>query len=200
MSSPGNEPEEFRASWTQTWHTHIKPFLISNILIALVSWVIGYVIGGPVGSVLLPVVLAGGITLLQRVASRGHALRLSAEGIEFLRRDGQIVRMRWADIEQVTLLSQKQTGVIAPYGAARAAAASDAQAFAAANTGAGLIGMGDILTHAQVAQQERQGRQAWLRFAEPIQVNMRLVVVDRTWQTDRVGEWFRRYRPDLMGA
>jgi hypothetical protein len=197
MSSPGTEPEEFRASWAQTWHTHIKPFLISNILIALVAWVIGYALGGPIVSVILPIVLVGGLVMLQRVWSRGHGLRLSHNGVEFLRRDGKVVRIRWADIERVTLLAQKQTGVIAPYGPARAAAASDAAAFAEANSGAGITGMGDVLTYDQAAQQQRRGPD-WVRFGEPIQVNMRLVVVDRTWQSDRVGEWFRSYRPDLM--
>jgi hypothetical protein len=197
MSSPSPAPEEFRASWTQTWHTHIKPFLISNILIALVSWVIGYAIGGPVFSVILPVVLVAGITLLHRTVSKGHALRLSANGVEFLRRDGRIVRIRWADIQQVTVMAQKKSAVIAPAGIARTAASGDAAAFAAANTGAGIVGQGEVLTHDQVAQQARQG-QTWLRFGEPIEVSMRLVVVDRAWQSGRIGEWFRQYRPDLM--
>jgi hypothetical protein len=197
MTSPGTEPEEFRASWTQTWHTHIKPFLLSNILIALVSWVIGYAVGGPVVSVVLPVVLVGGITLLQRVASRGHGLRLSANGVEFLRRDGQVVRLRWADIQGVTVLGQRRTGVIAPSGVARTVASGDSAAFAAANTGAGLVGIGDVLTREQVAQQHQRGP-GWVRFGDPTEVNMRLVVVDRQWQTDRIGEWFRQYRPDLV--
>ncbi|GAA0726664.1 hypothetical protein Drose_12140 [Dactylosporangium roseum] len=197
MSLPGGGSEEFRATWRQTWHTHIKPFLISNILIAVVAWVLGYVFGGPVVSVLPPVVLVGLITLLQRVASRGHGLRLSADGVEFLRRDGVVVRMRWADIRGIAVLDQRRTGVIAPYGVARAAAAADSAAFAAANTGDGLVGIGEVLTPAQAAQQ-RQAGPAWQPLGKTGAASLRLAVVDREWRTGRIGEWFRAYRPDLM--
>ena len=196
MTLPGSEPEEFRASWRQTWQTNIRPFLVSNILIALVTWMLGYMFGGPVVSVLLPVGLVGLITLLHRVASRGHGLRLSPNGVEFLRRDGVVVRMRWADIERIAVLSQRQTGVIAPYGAARAAAASDSAAFAQANTGDGLVGIGEQLTRAQVAQQ-RQAGPVWQPLGTTGEAFLRLTLVDREWRTGRIGEWFRAYRPDL---
>jgi hypothetical protein len=143
------------------------------------------------------VVLVGGMTLLQRVASRGHGLRLSPSGVEFLRRDGLITRMRWADIQAVVLFNQRRTGVVAPYGVGRAAASAGSAAFAEANSGAGITGLGDVLTHTQVAQQHQHGAE-WVRFGDPQAVNMRLAVVDRTWFAGRVGEWFRKYRPDLL--
>ncbi|MCW3838988.1 hypothetical protein ONA70_02610 [Micromonospora yasonensis] len=180
-----------------TWYTHIKPFLKSNILIALITWVLGYMFGGPVFSVLLPVILVGLITLLHRVASRGHGLRVSANGVEFLRRDGVVVRMRWADIQGITVLAQRRTGVVAPTGAARSVAAADSAAFAAANTGHGIVGIGEVLTRAQVAQQ-RQAGPVWQPFGKTDDAFLRLTLVDREWRTGRIGEWFRAYRSDLM--
>ncbi|WP_213452027.1 hypothetical protein [Rhizomonospora bruguierae] len=198
MTLPGNGPEEFRASWRQTWHTHIKPFLVSNILIALVTWVLGYVFGGPVLSVLLPVGLVGLVTLLQRGASRGYVLRLSANGVEFLRRHGVVVRMKWADIQAITVLTQGRTGiVIAPTGAARSIVAADSAAFAAANTGYGIVGVGEVLTPLQAAQQRRAGP-AWQPAGTVREASLRLAAVDHDWRTGRIGEWFRVYRPDLL--
>jgi hypothetical protein len=195
---PGSRPEEFRATWAQTWHTHMKPFLIANVIVAILSFMIGYMIGGYLVSVVLPVALVGAVTLLQRIASRGHGLRLSPTGVEFLRRDGVVIRMRWADIQGIVLFNQRQTGVVAPYGVGRAAASAGSAAFAEANSGAGITGLGEVLDHTQVAQQQRHGEE-WVRFGDPQTVNMRLAVVDRRWIAGRVGEWFRQHRPDLLG-
>ncbi|MFJ8582575.1 hypothetical protein [Micromonospora sp. NPDC093277] len=146
---------------------------------------------------LLPVGLVTLITLLHRVASRGHGLRLSATGVEFLRRDGVVVRMRWADIREITVLAQRRTGAVAPTAAARAIVAADVAAFAAANTGHGIVGTGEVLTRAQVAQQ-RQAGPVWQPLGETSsEAFLRLTLIDRDWRAGRIGDWFRVYRPDL---
>jgi hypothetical protein len=197
MSLPGDQPEVFRADWAQTWRTHIRPFLISNILVALVAWVLGYALGGPIFSVLLPIILVGGMTLLQRYASHSQGLRLSGHGIEFLRRNGSVVRLRWSDIERIEVLAQKKAGSVAPTAAGRAAAGASAQAFADANTGAGLIGNGDVLTTDEEMRYQGQP-QAWQTTGQPVRVNMPLVKVDTQWATGRIGELIYAHRPDLF--
>ncbi|WP_433215105.1 hypothetical protein ACQP00_05250 [Dactylosporangium sp. CS-047395] len=192
-----NEPEEFRASWGQTWHTYAKPFLAANILLALLLFVIGWIIGGYAGMVLAPVIGVGAITLFQRMASRSHGLRLSDTGVEFLRRDGVIVRMRWPDIQGVVVINRRSGTVIAPYGVGRAAAQSGVDMFADANSGPGITGIGEVLDHRQVEAQRRHGP-TWVPLAEPQKVNMSLAMIDRSWPRDRIGDWFRRYRPDLL--
>lgn len=191
------ETEEFRATWAQTWHNNLKPYLVTNTLVVLLAWVIGYVIGGYLISVLLPVALLAGLTLLHRLASRGHGLRLSPTGVEFLRRDGKNVRMRWPDVKGVVVINRKTNVVIAPWGVGRAAAQTGAEMFAEANSGPGITGLGEVLGRAEVAQQARLGP-AWAPLAQPVEVNMNLVLIDRNWMTGRIGEWFRRYRPDLL--
>ncbi|WP_433083615.1 hypothetical protein ACQP1P_05215 [Dactylosporangium sp. CA-052675] len=192
-----NEPEEFRASWAQTWHNYSKPFLPTNILVALLMFVIGYMIAGYAGMVLGPVLVVGAITLLHRVASRQQGLRLSPNGVEFLRRDGKIVRMRWADIQSIVVINRRSGTVIAPYGVGRAAAQAGVDMFADANTGPGLTGVGEILDHGQVERQRQHGAQ-WVPFGDPLTVNMSLAMIDRGWTSGRIGDWFRRYRPDLL--
>ncbi|WP_433056697.1 hypothetical protein [Dactylosporangium sp. CS-033363] len=192
-----HEPEEFRATWNQTWHAYAKPFLAANILLALLLFVIGWMIGGYAGMVLAPIIGVGAITLFQRMASRGHGLRLSDTGVEFLRRDGVIVRMRWPDIQGVVVMNRRSGTVIAPYGVGRAAAQSGVDMFADANSGPGITGIGEVLDHRQVEAQRRHGP-AWVPLAEPQKVNMSLAMIDRSWPRDRIGDWFRRYRPDLL--
>ncbi|WP_432835371.1 hypothetical protein [Dactylosporangium sp. CA-092794] len=191
------QPEEFRATWAQTWHTHVKPFLVANIVVALLSFMIGYAVGGYPGAIILPVVLVGGMTLLQRVASRGHGLRLSPTGVEFLRRDGRIARVRWPDIEAVVVINRRTSAVIAPYGVGRAAAEQGAAAFADANSGPGITGVGELLGPAAVARQHAHGP-SWLPLAEPQALRLSLAMIDRSWPAGRIGDWFRRYRPDLL--
>ncbi|MFI5906780.1 hypothetical protein [Dactylosporangium sp. NPDC051541] len=192
-----NEPEEFRASWAQTWHNYAKPFIVTNVLVALLCFVIGYIIAGYPGMVLMPVLVVAGITWLQRIASRGHGLRLSPTGVEFLRRDGVVVRMRWPDIQGVVVINRRSGTVIAPWGAGRAAAQAGVDMFADANTGPGVTGVGEILSPAQVDKQ-RQAGPAWVALADPQTVNMSLSMIDRGWPAGRIGDWFRRYRPDLL--
>ncbi|MEU7870726.1 hypothetical protein [Dactylosporangium sp. NPDC049140] len=199
MTEPVSEAqaEEFRATWTQTWHNYAKPFLVTNIVVALLCFMIGYVIAGYPGMILLPVAVVGGVTLLQRAASRGHGLRLSPTGVEFLRRDGKVVRMRWADIQGVVVINRRSGTVIAPYGVGRAAAQAGVDMFADANTGPGITGVGEILDHTQAERQRQQGP-VWVPFGDPLTVNMSLAMIDRGWPAGRIGEWFRRYRPDLL--
>jgi hypothetical protein len=197
MTEPGTQAEEFRATWSQTWHTHAKPFLATNIVLALLCFVIGYVVAGYAGMILLPVLVVGGMTLLQRVASRGHGLRLSPSGVEFLRRDGKVVRMRWPDIQGVVVINRRSGTVIAPYGVGRAAAQAGVDMFADANSGPGITGVGEVLTEVQAAQQAQHGP-AWVPFGDPLTVNMSLAMIDRGWPAGRIGDWFRRYRPDLL--
>ncbi|WP_432985991.1 hypothetical protein [Dactylosporangium sp. CA-233914] len=196
MSEPAAQAEEFRATWSQTWHTHVKPFLVTNIVVAILAFMIGYVAGGYAGAILLPIVLVGGVTWLQRIASRGHGLRLSSVGVEFLRRDGKVVRMRWADIQGVVLINRRAGTVIAPYGVGRAAAQAGVEMFADANSGPGITGVGEILDRGTAAAQ-RGG--PWVPAGDPQTVNMSLAMIDRGWPRGRIGEWFRRYRPDLLG-
>ncbi|MFB9444313.1 hypothetical protein Dvina_06315 [Dactylosporangium vinaceum] len=191
------EPEEFRATWAQTWHNYAKPFLAANVVVALLCFMIGYVVGGYVGCVLLPVAVVGGVTLLQRVASRGHGLRLSPTGVEFLRRDGVVVRMRWPDIQGVVVINRRSGTVIAPYGVGRAAAQAGADMFADANTGPGLTGVGEILSADQAARQRQLGP-AWVAMADPQTVHMSLILIDRAWTAGRIGDWLRHYRPGLL--
>jgi hypothetical protein len=191
------DTEEFRATWAQTWHNNLKPYLATNILVVLLAWVIGYAIGGYLLSVVLPVAILAALTLMHRWASRGHGLRLSPTGVEFLRRDGKHVRMRWPDVKGVVAINRKTNVVIAPWGAGRAAAQAGAEMFAAANSGPGITGRGEVLGHAEVARQAQAGP-AWVPLAEPVEVNMNLVLIDRNWMTGRIGDWFRRYRPDLL--
>ncbi|MEV6932778.1 hypothetical protein AB0M46_50960 [Dactylosporangium sp. NPDC051485] len=197
MTSPSPSAEEFRATWSQTWKTHLKPYLAANIVVALLSWMIGYVIGGYVMSVVLPVLLVGGMVLLHRVASRGHGLRLSPTGVEFLRRDGKIARMRWPDIGGVVLINRRTSAVIAPWGPGRAAAQLGADMFADANSGPGITGVGELLSQSQAAQQRQAGPE-WVPLAEPQALNMSLAMIDRDWPKGPIGAWFRRYRPDLL--
>ncbi len=192
-----NEPEQFRASWAQTWHNYSKPFLPTNIVVALLMFVIGYMIAGYPGMVLGPILVVGGITALHRVASRGPGLRLSPTGVEFLRRDGRTVRMRWADVQSVAVINRRSGTVIAPYGVGRAAAQAGVDMFADANTGPGLTGVGEILDHQQAEQQQRHGAE-WVPFGDPLTVNMSLAMIDRGWTSGRIGDWVRRYRPDLL--
>lgn len=197
MSIEDGQPEEFTASWAQTWHNFVKPFLPSNILIFLVLWVLGYALGGPVVSVVLPIVVSGGIVGLQRVASRSSAVRISGYGIEVRRRNGELIGVRWGDVERVVILDKRRAGVIAPYGMPRAAAQASAAQFASANTGPGLVGQGTRLSPVSAAQVA--GSPAWLE--QPAQreaVQLFLMVVDRRWPQGRIGEWVRRYRPDLL--
>jgi hypothetical protein len=198
MTVRDGQPEVFRPTWAQTWQLNLRPWLPVNIVILLLTWVIGYVVAGPVGSVVIPVVLIAAIVALSRYASRSQGLRVSGYGVELLRRDGGIVRMRWPDIEQVAVVAQRGRSIVAPYGVARAAAGASMSAYVAANTGPGLLGRGESLTPAEVEQQRRHGP-GWLRYRETLdQFGLRLVVIDRDWQNGSIGEWVRAYRPDLL--
>lgn len=198
MTVQDGQPEVFRPTWSQTWRLNLRPWVPVNIVVLLITWVLGYIVGGAVGSVVIPVVLIAAIVALSRYASRSQGLRLSGYGVELLRRDGGVVRMRWPDIEQVAVVAQRGRSIVAPYGVARAAAGASMSAYVAANTGPGLLGRGESLTAAEEAQQRTHGPE-WLRYRETLdQFGLRLVVIDRDWQSGRIGEWIRAYRPDLL--
>lgn len=199
MAIEDGQPELFTATWTQTWHNFIKPFLPSNILVFILLLGLGYLAGGPVVAVVLPVLVIGGIIGLMRVASTGNRVRVSGYGIEVLSR-GRLVGLRWADITQVVVLDKKRSGVIAPYGVARASAGASAGLFADANTGPGLLGQGTVLDPQRAGTAMDAGPHWLEEQAQQVPVKMFLMVVDRDWPTGRIGEWVRRYRPDLFAA
>lgn len=198
MTMQDGQPEVFWPTWSQTWQVNLRPWLAVNIVILLLTWVLGYIVGGPVASVVIPVVIIVAVVGLSRYASRSQGLRMSAYGVELLRRDGGIVRMRWPDIEQIAVVAQRGRSIVAPYGIARAAAGASMSAYMAANTGPGLLGRGESLTPAE-AQQQRQQGSAWLTYRQTLdQFGLRLVVIDRDWLNGPIGDWIRRYRPDLL--
>ncbi len=198
MTARDGQPEEFRPTWAQTWQTSIKPFMTANVIAIVLMWVIGYMLAGPVLSVVLPLVVAGVVVGLARYASRSRVARLSPYGVEFVGRGGRITRMRWTDVQQVAVLAPKTGAVIAPYGVGRAALSGDMAAFAHANTGPGLVGRGEVLTRQQAQQQRGQGP-TWLTFGVPDkQVRLFLTTIDRDWPGGAMGDWVRRYRPDLL--
>ncbi|GAA5185181.1 hypothetical protein GCM10023322_28320 [Rugosimonospora acidiphila] len=198
MTMRDGRPEVFRPAWAQTWQTVLRPWLVTDILILFVGGAVGYVIGGPVVSVVLPVAVVAALVALSRYRSWSQVVRLSEYGVELLRRNGGVTRMRWSDVERIAVVAQRGRSVLAPYGVGRAAAAGSMAAFVAANTGPGLLGRAEHLTRSEAERQRGQGP-AWQpsgRELEPLAV--RLVVIDRNWITGPIGDWVRLYRPDLL--
>lgn len=198
MSVHDGQPEEFRPGWAQTWSTNLRPTLPLNILLLLLCWVLGYIFGGTVGSVVLPVVVVGGLVAWARYASWAQGVRVSAYGVEFLNRNGSTVRMRWDDIERIAILATRGPGfAVAPTAVARGVMRASSAAVADANTGPGLVGLGERLTAAEAKGQWAQGP-AWVPVRPTVQMLLRLTQVDRNWQQGSIGDWMRRYRPDLL--
>jgi hypothetical protein len=197
MAVEDGQPERFTADWAQTWRNFVKPMLPSTILLVVLSFVLGYAVGGPVGCVALPVLLAAAMVGLARLASTRSAVRVSGHGIEVLSR-GRVTGLRWADVDQVMILDKRRAAVVAPYGPALGAARASAQGLANANSGPGLVGTGTVLTQLDSDRVLRAGPD-WLdQQGQQVPVRMFLTVVDRDWTAGPIGAWVRRYRPDLL--
>ncbi len=189
MAIEDGQPETFTPTWGQTWHGSIKPMLPMNIALFLLCWAIGYMLGGYLWSVLLPVLVVGAMTLLARVGSAMLKVRVSGYGIEILR--GSTSRgVAWANLERVALLTKHGGPVAGTYGIGLGATRAAMGNYESANTGPGLIGQGVVLIRsgpAELAAPHARQKVLLLLFS-----------VDRRWPRGRIGDWVRAYRPDLM--
>jgi hypothetical protein len=183
---------EFRATWPQTWR-RIMPMVPSLVLMVLLLWVVGYVLGGPVTSVVAPVVTVGLIIALHRWASRIEVLRMSPDGVELRSRRGSVQRMSWADVEAIADLVVTGRRVPFARGVAGSVAVAGLQGVAAALSGPGLVGWGEHLTvfgkPPTGVRRDAQGR---------YRVAIGLTEIDRHWQRGKIGAWVGHYRPDLL--
>jgi hypothetical protein len=189
MAIEDGQPEIFTPTWAQTWHAVIRPLLPMNLLLLGLCWAIGYVLGGPLWSVLLPVLVVGATTLLARIGTRSLRVRVSGYGIELLR--GSRSRgVAWPNLDRVELLTRRGSPVVGPRGVAGVVAGASMASYGSANTGPGLIGAGSVLTRPTPADLARQPPRE--------RILLPLFSVDRRWHAGRIGDWVRAYRPDLM--
>ena len=201
MSTPAPRaplPTEFRLP-SSTFGRFLAPFLGVLALFFAVMLLLGAILttstpGGIVIAALATAVLVGVLYAKFRALVANTVVRFSDEGVELVDGRGFRVRLAWDDMTRIdTVHSQLADG--RPIGRG-----FGVRARVGRTSSDGLVGWGKRMTPARMP--------GWMRrqlAAAPVdpadgrpEVAVPVGALDPSWTLGPMGDWVRRYRPDLL--
>jgi hypothetical protein len=178
----------------------LAPFIAPLILFFFVLLLLGAILTSstPLGVLIGAIatgVLVGVLAVKHRRLAQGTVARFSPEGVELVDRMGFRVWLRWRDVTRIDVVD---TQLANPR---RMGRPGGARARVQALRSVRLIGWGERAVPPRIP--------AWMRDrlarvpVDPAtgrpEVTIPLGEFDPVWQRGPMGDWVRRYRPDLMG-
>jgi len=197
--APGGLPREFRMAGGG-FGRMVLPFVLLLVFFAAIMLLLGSIFAGLAGGIAISVVsTAIMVGVLYAKFSRmksGTVVRFSEYGVELSDTKGFRIRLNWPDLTRV---GQVDTQMANPQSVGEQ---NGVQVGVGAMQSQGIIGWGERVippnapgwVHANLAAQPKNPYDGRPEVAIP------LGGVDPNWQQGAMGQWVRRYRPDLMGG
>lgn len=201
MSTPAPRaplPAEFRLP-SSTFGRFLAPFLGVLVLFFAVMLLLGAILttstpGGIAVGALATAVLVGVLHRKFRALVAHTVVRFSEAGVELVDGRGFRTRLAWADVTRIdTVHSQLADGRPIGHG-------FGARARVGRSSSEGLVGWGERVTPARIP--------GWMRdqlAAAPVnpangrpEVAIPVGALDPSWTLGPMGDWVRRFRPDLL--
>jgi hypothetical protein len=174
----------------------VLPFVFMLALLAAIMYVLGYVVGGVVGGLIGSVVgtaIMVGVLYRKFVRMKsGTVVRFSEHGVELSDPLGFRIRLLWPDMTRIGQVNTRM--------ASSAAVGGDLQVGIGEMKSRGIIGWGDrvVPPNAPGWMREHLATQPKNLYDGRPEVAIPLGGIDPNWLQVPMGQWIRRYRPDLV--
>lgn len=191
-------PREFRMSGG--FGRVALPYVFVLIFFFAIMLLLGSIFAGLWGGIGIAIVATGalvGVLFAKfRKMSTGTVVRFSEYGVELSDQMGFRIRLLWPDITRIGQVDTRMSG------ADKIGEDGGVQVGVGAIKSQGIIGWGERITPPNIPD--------WMRAqlaATPVnpvdgrrEVAIPLGGIDPNWMRTGMGEWVRRYRPDLFGG